>query len=506
MHQSIEIVISNGLLTVTPFPEYLKKPLSFYELVTVMKPFEYRDKSGKLCSGERKDGYENKLRPLFTEIESTGGAVTHRGLFRRIHNLILENGDTPKISRKCTLPSFVFSREVVEGLLEEQQRVLLNVLSEIGTGQVGWEKNSFLVQPHPGSGGALVEATMSTGKTFIIAALIKCFPHVNVLVVTKKVSVINRLVSGLSEIIKTEPIGVFFGLKKQPQRVTVCSEALLSSFDTNQIGLIIYDEVHNSSGEVVSSILLQFDRSVKIGLSATLSNHKKKKFIESIFGPIVDTIDDEEADQKNLVAPVKVYALHIDKGPDISGHVETGLERWGITRNSHRNKLIAQIVERVPEHMQLIIFVRTIDHIEELMSKLPPGFSVYHGQLSGPERSRVEAGIISGELKRIVANDALSEGVNTTKLRVMIEAGWSINDETVSQRAGRNRRKDDGKKMGIIITMLDDWEIKGDVEGLSKTNPLKQRAASRLRVYEKRKWPVLKIKKIDEIDFSEIED
>jgi superfamily II DNA or RNA helicase len=507
MNQKIQITIIDGVLKIVPFPEYLKAPLSFHDLVQVMEPFSYRKKgTGEIVTGERRAGYKNETRPLYTELQEIGGAVTHRGLFRRVLSLVGQNQDEAVVECRDHLPSFTFSPEVVRGLREEQVRVVLKVLSEVGTGQKGWQNNPRFVKPHPGSGGALIEATMSTGKTHIIGALIRCFPDVKILVVTKKKSVVKRLVDGLSELITSEPVGVFFGPKKDPRRITVCSEALLDSFDTSQIGLILYDEVHNASGEVVSNILLQFDRAIKVGLSGTLSSHKKKKFIESIFGPIVDTITDEEADEKGLVSPIKIYALHVPKGPDVSGHADVALERWGITKNVHRNKLIAQVVQLVPPDMQMIVFVRTIDHIEELLEKLPPGFVAYHGQLSDSERSRIEAGVMSGNIKRLVANDSYSEGVDTTKLRVMVEAGWSINDETVSQRAGRNRRRDAGKNLGVVITFLDDWEIPCQVEGMSKKNPLKDRALSRIRNYTKRGWPVLKINDPKEIDFSEIQD
>lgn len=506
MDQRIEISFVEGLLHIAPFPEYLQKDLKIYDMVPKMVPFSYRNKkTGELIEGQRKDGYLNVASEMFTRSEATGGAFTHRGLFRRIAGLVKKNGDTLCANQDNALPSFEFNHSVIEGLREEQVRVLLNILAELGSGQVGWQDNPNLIQPAPASGGALVEATMSTGKTHIIAAFIKCFPTVEILVVTKKRSVMQRLVDGLVELLPNEEIGIFQGAKKRRERITVCSEALLDTFDVSQVRVIVYDEVHNASGEQVSNTLLCYTKAVKLGLSGTLKNHKRKKFLQAIFGPVVDTITDEEADEKNLVSPVKVYALHVPEGPDVAGYGEVQLERWGITRNKRRNRLIKSVAELVPLDMQLIIFVRTIEHIEEL-STLLPWFTVYHAQLSNKEKDEIEKGIMSGDLKRIIANDALSEGVNTTKLRVMIEAGWSIGDQTVSQRGGRNRRKDEGKKLGVIITFLDDWEIPDQIVGMTKVNPLKGRAESRISNYKTRKWPVLKVKNPSEIDFSEIQD
>lgn len=498
----------NGLLYVTPFTDYLKKDLQFYDMVPLVKKISFRDKkTGEMKEFDKRDGYEHKSIDLFTVCEENSTGITHKGLFRRIAGLIHKNGDTFSFDDKDPLKEFFFDKSVIDGLRPEQVRVLLNILGEINTGQDGWKSGKPVPPPGAGSGGALVEATMSTGKTHIIAALLKCFPTSQCLVVTKKRSVMSRLLSGLSELLPGQKIGIFHGTKKDKQRITVCSEALLDAFDTSQVSLIIYDEVHNASGAVVSSTLLCFNKAIKVGLSGTLRKHLKRKFIEAIFGPIVDVITDEEAEEKDMVSAIKIYALHVPRGPDISRYEDVALERWGITNNQIRNEMIRDVVVAIPPDLQLIIFVRTIEHMANLCENFLSGdFVQYHGQLSAKEREIIEAKIISGELKRIVANDALSEGVNTTKLRVMIEAGWSITDQTVSQRAGRGRRKDKGKNLGVIVTFLDDWEIPDLLQGMTKSNPLQARAEKRISNYKSRGWPILKIHNPDEINFSEIQD
>lgn len=505
---NIHIVSCLGVLYISPFPPYLCDLLKYTDIVTKWKTVCYTDKrSGENRSTKIRDGYEPRSVHLYTFDPDSGLGVTHKGSLRSILNTIRMHGDTYTFEERTPLTPFYFGPDVVEGLYEVQARVVINVLSEIGSGQIGYESDPTKVAPSIGSGGALVEATMSTGKTRIISALVKCFPESNILVVTKKTSVIERLVVGLSELLPSEKVGTFYGKKKDRRRVTVCSERMIMHFDTEDIGLIIYDEVHNASGPNISEALINFNKTIKVGLTGTLTKQQRLRALESIFGPLVDTVTDEEAEQNDMVSLVKVYALSVKEGPDISGIKDlVKMERWGVTFNDYRNKLIAQVARSIPPGLQAIFFVRTIDHINNLIENyLPSDFEFYHGQLPDSKRRDIERRLVSGEIKRLVANDSLSEGVDTVKARVVVDVGWSATDSTVSQRAGRNRRKDEGKSMGVIITLRDNWKITGDLPGDEKDNPMKARASKRISMYRKRKWPILKIEDISQVDFSEVE-
>ncbi len=512
---STTIISKDGFLFISPVPPGLEEELRFWELVQKFKEFNFTDReTQERRSGMRRDGYKGQWSSLITVAHGTGCCT--KGLLRRILNFMVVNGIPHSFEERRALAPFHFGPDVVAPFVlengtaiqmrPEQIRALISILCEIGSGQEG-APGDGLVPPAAGSGGALLSATMSTGKTTIIAALIRCFPAVRVLVVTKKKSVIRRLRDGLTELLPeiAHEIGEFHGGKKDERRVTVCSEALLDSFDTTRVRLVIHDEVHNSSGTVVAGNLLAYDHAIKVGFSGTIERHPRLKFIESLFGPVVDTISDQEAEDLDRVSKMKVYVLKTHSGPDISGKKEHALERDGITHNHRRNRLAKDVCLAIPPEMQTIVFVRTIEHIDVLMEKhLPPGFVVYHGQLKDKERKDIEKRLCSGEITRLIANDALSEGVDTTHVRVILEWGWSTTDMTVSQRGGRGRRKTKGKRLGLIITPSDDWEIGTEMEGVEKENPLHAKRVSRVANYSRRGWPIIKVNEAEEIDFAEV--
>ena len=512
----IEIVSRAGYLFITPVPPGLSEELRFWEVVDVIQPFEFRDReTGEMVSATRRAGYKGQWSDLLSI--QLGVGCCQRGLLRRVVNFLTLSGISFTYRDDNPLMPFHFGPDVVapfhckDGsfitMRPEQQRALLAILCEIGCGQEGAELGNGKLPPSAGSGGALISATMATGKTLIIAALCRCFPRAKILITSKKKSVVRRLVDGLTEYLKpiAHEIGEYHGGKKFERRITVCSEALLDSFDTSQVHVLIHDEVHNSSGQKIAVAVTSYVSAAKIGFSGTIERHKRLKFIEAMYGPIVDTISDAEAEELGRVAKVKVYVLKTHKGPDVSGKTELALERHGVTNNHRRNQLLAEVCCAIPEDVQTIIFVRTIEHIDLLIEKyLPPGFVVYHGQLKNKDRERIEKGLCSGEITRLIANDALSEGVDTTHVRVILEWGWSTTDQSVSQRGGRARRKAKGKGIGILVTPSDDWEISTPMEGVTKDNPMLDKRRARVSNYSKRGWEVIKVNDVSEIDFNEV--
>jgi hypothetical protein len=202
----IEITSRAGYLFITPIPPGLDEELRFWEVVDVVKTFSYRGGDGEKATGIRRSGYKGQWADLLSYHMGVG--CCQRGLLRRVVNFILTNGLTFVFKEENPLVPFHFGPDVMApfhtkdgpiSMRPEQQRALLNILCELGCGQEGAAPGSGLVPPSPGSGGALISATMATGKTLIIAGLIRCFPKAKIVITSKKRSVVRRLFDGLTE-------------------------------------------------------------------------------------------------------------------------------------------------------------------------------------------------------------------------------------------------------------------------------------------------------------------
>lgn len=493
---------------------------------------------------ERQKGMTGKWEDCFSITEDQQYLLTHEGLFRRAADLLDLNHYNWTYRRTDALPDFVLDPSVIAGCRPEQVNAFIQALAASGCPQRGSG-----VIPAPGSAGAIVSSTMSTGKTWMIVPMIRAFRHHPIVVSCYYGSVVRGLQSELSRIL--EPDGIQVGLVDGKHRavgqVTVCTNAMLDYFDPEKVRVILCDEVHLISGDKTSRDLLQFTKAVKFGYSGTIKGHARQMYIEAIIGPICFELDDPEAEKMGRVKPVKIYAIKNSKGPKVTAKSQHVRERQGITENHDRNTLIGQVARDVPSDLQLIIYARTIEHIEVLTKGLPPklnkkgeevspagapylppDYEVYHAQLSDKERKRIEDGVYSGEIKRLVANGAFSTGVNTTRLRVLFNVDWTTSEQVVSQRAGRNRRLDvsDGTELGIILELQDNWgqealeEARKNAPALTAdaitpqdeageekeipNDPFWGKAQARLARYRKRGWKVVKIDSASEIDYQEI--
>lgn len=527
MIPSVDIVANDGMLWLMPPVAELQEDLKFWCRKPVKEAYSYFDRrKGEQVSGERFAGMTGSYEMLYSLTEDGSYMVINEGLFHRVTNVLAANGYGYTYRRIAPLPEFDFGSHILAPMWSEEHQAFLpmrpeqisaviHLLAASGCGRRGGPT------PTPGSGGGLANLTMSTGKTFLIAALIRAFRHLKIVITTYRSSVVRRLYDGLNEILNPEgiQIGMVTGSVKKREDICVCTDKSLTEFDPDEVGLILYDEVHRAGADNTSQDLLAFKKAVKFGFSGTIKSHDRLRYIESIFGPVAYEFEDEEAEALGRVSPVKCYALSVPDGVIVHGANNAQKESRVITNNKFRNQVIQQVAERVPDDMQFIIYVRTIEHIEVLRDKfLPPGYEVYHAELPQKEKLRLEAGIYDGSIKRMIANSSFSEGVDTTKLRVLLNADWTASDQTVSQRGGRNRRNDDGKLLGIIIDLRDDWienkrkahleelGMAGDMipEDMEKPDNLFTKAKSRISRYKKRGWPVINIDSAAEIDFTEV--
>lgn len=404
---------------------------------------------------------KRETRDLFAET-SDGQIITHCGLLSGVKKL-LEGLDIPFVetftgewATPCIQPG------IADGLRPEQVDAVSHLLSA------------------GASGGGMVEAATGIGKTRIIAALIKSYPGKKIAVVTKSVSVIRGLHKNLSELLMGHvemPIGICYGKEKAPKRITVCTLGTVDYLDPETVDVLIVDECHTTAGDSVANQVMLFTRAIKFGLSGTISNRwdGKDKLLEALYGPIVFSVADEEAERLGRVCPLEVYFLQVNDGPILyPGMSEASRDRQGIWKNQHRNALIKEVCDLAPEDQQIIIFVKTVLHLRQL-EKILPEASVCHGELSLSDRKDIEEKFVSGEVKRLISTNCLSTGIDPKQLMIVIDASAEKGDSSMPQKRGRLRRWADGKTHGVLVNFSDNWD-----QGLAR------KALNRIKDYQER--------------------
>jgi superfamily II DNA or RNA helicase len=243
---------------------------------------------------------------------------------------------------------------------------------------------------------------------------------------------------------------------------------------------------------------VKFKKAARYGLSATLSGGFKgvNKYLEAVFGPVVFSLTDQQLEAMDRATPLHVYVMNVTDGPAFSKSTQSlTMEKNGVWYNRQRNKLIQSCVDVCPIDQQLIIYVRTYAHIEELTSRyLGEEFRVFHGKLPEKQKKELLEGFNTGTIKRIISTDCLSEGVDPKNLYVIINANWMQSDTSVLQKAGRNRRLTDGKEFGVVIDFNDCWDDR-----------MTMKSKNRLKHYESKGYKMIYSASPSRINFVEDE-
>ena len=214
--------------------------------------------------------------------------------------------------------------------------------------------------------------------------------------------------------------------------------------------------------------------------------------------------------------------VSVPTGPNVLGRNEHQVEKQGIWYNDVRNGIIRDVCLAAPEEEQLLVFVRTTEHMEHLIEKwLPEGFVSMHSELPPRQRRKIQKDFVDGKIKRLISTDCLKQGVDTKNLFILVNANWVSSRVGVGQRRGRNRRLRDDKAFGVIVDFQDEWmeqiikeqqasvATQSALEGfeLEPQDPphllLHNRAKTRARRYRKAGDKVFKVKSAKEICFND---
>ena len=474
----VTITRSGGYLRIDPIIPDLLAKLSFsYTVRDKIKKKFFDQKTGKMREVFVDGPIGSVKKNLYKITKDGNGVITYDGLLTLVKKTLFKlkyeidilepNGaiyEEPEITER-----------VFEGLYPDQKTAVEAVLSH--------------------DGGCLVNAATNTGKTRIIAALCRAFSKHRGLVVTNRQSVATKLYKDLQDLAPECDPGVYLSSKKAKGRTMVITSKSLQKFDPSNISYILFDEAHSASSPVTSEQLLRFKTSKKCGFSGTLSGGFKglSKYLESVFGPTVFTLTDQELEEMERATPLHVYTIKVDKGVQFSKTTQNlTMEKNGVWYNRHRNKLLSECVNLVPKDQQLVIYVRTLAHLEELMSDYlkDSGFEIYHGSISTKEKIRVMGGFNSGDMKRIISTDCLAEGVDPKALFVTINANWTQSDVSVLQKDGRNRRLTEGKGYGVVIDFNDMW-----------CERMQRKSKTRIDLYKSRGYKLFEDVSPDQIQF-----
>ena len=350
----------------------------------------------------------------------------------------------------------------------------------------------------------LINATMGFGKTHLFEQVAHLYPKAKIDIVVKQKDVAKRLVRRMSRNIPN--VGQIGGGRKfRGDRVTVYTAGSAHYAYGTEADFLLADEVHTLMTDKTSQALADnwlYTRN--FGATATpdgrIDNADAK--LEMFFGKEIFYMPYSEAVELGLVVPIKVRWINInlDHNPAM-GRTGTPRMRWGIWRNDARNRMIAQDVRDNYQdpNTQILILVATFDHAAYLWQHLPEFAMCYsnadESKIESYKRSRIlpdnfvpttperretmRAQFEDGTLKRVIATDVWSTGVDFAQLQVLYRADARSSENLDAQGPGRVSRLSPatGKEFGEVIDCCDSFD-----------KSLKRKSEERKRHYRKLGW------------------
>jgi superfamily II DNA or RNA helicase len=464
----VDIKRAGNLLAITPAcKNLLEEHLTYTHRI-------YDQKYGRTKITQEK-------RNLFSLSDDESIMYTPAGLYKRIKRILTSLGVKITYSdlRTKSFPKPDYSKMDLSTLRYGQDKALAAVFAH-DMGQI--------------------VAPTAFGKSFLIKQICKAYPDLKIVICARQRAVVGTIFDDLYPLFPKE-VGKMGGGYKLERRITVCTAKSLKKLDLNKVDIFIYDEVHTAASPELAAVLSTIRNAKMFGFTASPTGRFDggEKRIEALFGPIIFTMGYEEAKDAGNVVPIRVQFY------DVPGMNQTSSTKSSIVkkrrcywRNSLRNKMIANVVNKYPDK-QILIMVETVDHAFHLKQYLPD-FQVCYSNISQARRNAlIRAKLLKpneaymtnksldyfrrqfekGELKKCICTNIWGAGVNFHKLEVLVRADGASGSIPSTQIPGRLSRLSDGKECGLLIDFadrFDPWACK--------------RAASRLKIYQSHGWEI----------------
>lgn len=356
----------------------------------------------------------------------------------------------------------------------------------------------------------LLDVPPGVGKTFLLAAYALAHPRARVHVVTDGIDIINRIYRHLTKFVPN--VGLVGGGKARfGQQVTVISADSLhkvgEGFDDPHSpkapDVVFFDEVHKAGAPTTLTQLARYQRCRMYGMSANIGDRfdGADAQLEGLFGEVLYSMSYPEAEALGLVAPVRVEWVKMDFEPDrdVAEAGPAQLEKRAVWRHEERNRRFAARMAQFPPDTQVLVMVATVDHAVRLKQFLPD-FQLCYDQckdyqgyvrsglldpdaeppMTAARREQMRRAFEAGELKKVIATDVWSTGVDFVALQVLGRADGRDSRIMDTQVPGRANRVHGGKPHALVVDCMDVFHP-----------TLLRRANGRKRAYLKQGWTMV---------------
>lgn len=305
---------------------------------------------------------------------------------------------------------------------------------------------AFFAEPH-----GCLELPTSHGKTELAAAIFATLRDQPGLMIVDRKGLLSQTAERLEGRLK-EKVGRYGDrYKDTDRRVTVATiqslwhhyDRMVKTFFPRQ-KIVIVDECHSISPNMWFQTLEVIPAPIRLGLSATITEAKRRMVVESYLGPIVHRQDLIELIELDRVAVPNVSMLRVG-GLFDDAMDPVGAYWHGIVQHRQRNEYIIDATQRAETQKKpvLILCVR-IEHgriLERMFEKIGWSVPFLYGHTPLDVIDRAKRDLERGQLPAMIASTIFDKGQDMPSVRAAILAGAQRSSLLTIQRLGRGLRK-----------------------------------------------------------------
>lgn len=341
-----------------------------------------------------------------------------------------------RINPEC--PYSAVTADSLHGIeLRSYQIDAANIMLEAGRGVAGMATNS--------------------GKTEVMAAMIRAMGNSDVLVLTTRKELLYQTADRLHMRLGIE-IGKIGDGVWSPKPVTVGMIQTLirripMGMELPNYKALMVDECHHTSSDSVLDVLSKIPSPRRYGFSGTplkMDQLQDMKLV-AYTGPVRYWLSNAYLIAEGYSAVPTVTMVRVDNETEDDMEYADAYKEL-IVHNTRRNSIIADMA--VGMQGVTLIIVNQIAHGRMLETSIP-GAVFIHGSDDTTKRQQVLEDMRSASKGVFISSPIFDEGVDVPSVDAIIMAGGGKSHVTLLQRLGRGMRKKDGKNQLVVVDFWD---------------------------------------------------
>ena len=318
-------------------------------------------------------------------------------------------------------------------------------------------------------GSGVVVLPCGAGKT-IVGTKIMSLVNESTLILTTCTTAVKQWKAELLD--KTEltedQVGEYTAKTKEIKSVTIATYSIvthrknareefkhLALFDSQNWGLIIYDEVHMLPAPVFRfSAMLQSRR--RLGLTATLVREDKKEDeVFALVGPKKAEVPWKELEHDGWIAQATCTEIRVPFEGDIKYRYAEADKRQRFSLAAHNVKkhdIIAELINKHPQE-QILIIGMFISQLKELAAEF--NLPLITGEMPHEYRDKLFADYRKGNIRVMAVSKVANFAIDLPDAAVAIQISGSFGSrQEEAQRLGRILRPKSGLNQAHFYTLV----------------------------------------------------